>query len=121
MVLVIEGASDEEINANAPSVLSTEDLARLAIDKAQHEGLRIKEAITRCRTAPCRTASRCMQPYWRSKTSKAEPIEGSGQAAAPETVGPEAEPAAGPARSDSNASRESNSTFSACFTPGPPA
>ena len=46
MVLVIEGASDEEINANAPSVLSTEDLARLAIDKAQHEGLRIKEAIT---------------------------------------------------------------------------
>ena len=46
MVLVIEGASDEEINANAPSVLSTENLARLAIDKAQHEGLRIKEAIT---------------------------------------------------------------------------
>ena len=123
MVLVIEGASDEEINANAPSVLSTEDLARLAIDKACASRRPSPRWLpsTRCRTAPCRTASRCMQPYWRSKTSKAEPIEGSGQAAAPETVGPEAEPAAGPARSDSNASRESNSTFSACFTPGPPA
>ena len=47
MGLVVEGASDEEINANAPSVLSTEDLARLSIDKAEQEGLRIKEAITR--------------------------------------------------------------------------
>ncbi|MBT1181341.1 16S rRNA (cytidine(1402)-2'-O)-methyltransferase [Bifidobacterium sp. CP2] len=46
MVLVIAGASDEEANAAAPSTLSVEDLAVLAIDRALEDGLRIKEAIT---------------------------------------------------------------------------
>ena len=47
MVLVIEGASDEEVNENTPNVLSIEELAELAAAKAKDEGLRIKEAITR--------------------------------------------------------------------------
>ncbi|MBT1173109.1 16S rRNA (cytidine(1402)-2'-O)-methyltransferase [Bifidobacterium sp. MA2] len=46
MVLVVAGASDEEASAAAPSALSTEDLARLAIDRALEDGLRIKEAIS---------------------------------------------------------------------------
>ena len=46
MVLVVAGASDEEAAAVAPSTLSVEDLAVLAIDRALEDGLRIKEAIT---------------------------------------------------------------------------
>ena len=46
MVLVVAGASDEEATAAAPSTLSIEDLARLAIDRALEDGLRIKEAIS---------------------------------------------------------------------------
>ncbi|KFI95725.1 16S rRNA (cytidine(1402)-2'-O)-methyltransferase [Bifidobacterium stellenboschense] len=46
MVLVVAGASDEEAAAVAPSALSIEDLAVLAIDRALEDGLRIKEAIT---------------------------------------------------------------------------
>ncbi|NEG55237.1 16S rRNA (cytidine(1402)-2'-O)-methyltransferase [Bifidobacterium platyrrhinorum] len=46
MVLVVAGASDEEAAAVAPSSLSVEDLAVLAIDRALEDGLRIKEAIT---------------------------------------------------------------------------
>lgn len=45
MVLVIEGASDNEAIAAAPSSLSTEDLAVLAIDRALEDGVRIKDAI----------------------------------------------------------------------------
>ena len=40
MVLVIEGASDEEVNENTPNVLSIEELAELAAAKAKDEGLR---------------------------------------------------------------------------------
>ena len=45
MVLVIGGASDEEAEAAAPSSLSVEDMAVLAIDRALEDGLRIKDAI----------------------------------------------------------------------------
>lgn len=45
MVLVIGGASDEEAEAAAPSSLSIEDMAVLAIDRALEDGLRIKDAI----------------------------------------------------------------------------
>ena len=46
MVLVVAGASDEEATAAAPSTLTTEELAVLAIDRALEDGLRIKEAIS---------------------------------------------------------------------------
>ena len=46
MVLVIGGASDDEAQAAAPSTLSVEDLAVLAIDRALEDGLRIKDAIS---------------------------------------------------------------------------
>lgn len=45
MVLVIGGASNEEAEAAAPSTLSVEDMAVLAIDRALEDGLRIKDAI----------------------------------------------------------------------------
>ena len=45
MVLVIGGASSEEAEAAAPSTLSVEDMAVLAIDRALEDGLRIKDAI----------------------------------------------------------------------------
>lgn len=45
IVLVLAGASDEEAEAAAPSSLSVEDLAVLAVDRALEDGLRIKEAI----------------------------------------------------------------------------
>ncbi|XDS44414.1 16S rRNA (cytidine(1402)-2'-O)-methyltransferase [Bifidobacterium aquikefiricola] len=45
MVLVIEGASEDEAIAAAPSSLSVEDLAVLAIDRALEDGIRIKDAI----------------------------------------------------------------------------
>lgn len=45
IVLVIAGASHEEALAADSSVLSTLELAELAISRAQQEGLRIKEAI----------------------------------------------------------------------------
>ena len=45
MVLVIGGASNEEAEAAAPSTLSVDDMAVLAIDRALEEGLRIKDAI----------------------------------------------------------------------------
>ncbi|PWG65955.1 16S rRNA (cytidine(1402)-2'-O)-methyltransferase [Bifidobacterium callitrichidarum] len=45
MVLVIGGASDEEAEAAAPSSLSIEDMAVLAIDRALEDGIRIKDAI----------------------------------------------------------------------------
>ena len=43
MVLVIGGASSEEAEAAAPSTLSVEDMAVLAIDRALEDGLRMKE------------------------------------------------------------------------------
>ena len=46
IVLVIEGASEQEAQASSPSALSVEDMAVLAIDRALEDGLRIKEAIT---------------------------------------------------------------------------
>ena len=45
MVLVIGGASSEEAEAAAPSTLSVEDMAVLAIDRALEDGLRMKDAI----------------------------------------------------------------------------
>ncbi|KFJ00812.1 Tetrapyrrole (Corrin/Porphyrin) methylase [Bifidobacterium porcinum] len=45
IVLVIEGASDDEARDSAPSALSVEDLAVLSIDRAREDGLRIKDAI----------------------------------------------------------------------------
>ncbi|QSP97938.1 16S rRNA (cytidine(1402)-2'-O)-methyltransferase [Bifidobacterium longum subsp. infantis] len=45
MVLVIGGASNEEAEAAAPSTLSVDDMAVLAIDRALEDGLRIKDAI----------------------------------------------------------------------------
>lgn len=45
IVLVIEGASDDEVRDSAPSALSVEDLAVLSIDRAREDGLRIKDAI----------------------------------------------------------------------------
>ncbi|PLS31809.1 uroporphyrin-III C/tetrapyrrole (Corrin/Porphyrin) methyltransferase [Bifidobacterium margollesii] len=45
IVLVIAGASEDEAREMAPSSLSVEDLAVLAIDRALEDGLRIKEAI----------------------------------------------------------------------------
>lgn len=45
IVLVIEGASDDEARDSAPSALSAEDLAVLSIDRAREDGLRIKDAI----------------------------------------------------------------------------
>ncbi|MFT9009690.1 MAG: 16S rRNA (cytidine(1402)-2'-O)-methyltransferase [Bifidobacterium sp.] len=45
MVLVIAGASEDEAMAAAPSNLSAEDLAVLAIDRALEDGIRIKDAI----------------------------------------------------------------------------
>lgn len=46
IVLVIAGASDEEVQAES-SELSIDLLAKLAIDCAETEGLRIKDAITK--------------------------------------------------------------------------
>lgn len=46
MVLVIAGASDEEVTAASPATLSIEDLAALAMERSEAEGLRIKDAIT---------------------------------------------------------------------------
>ena len=46
MVLVIAGASEEEADAAAPATLSIEDLAVLAVDRAQEDNLRIKDAIS---------------------------------------------------------------------------
>ena len=45
IVLVIAGASEQEAQAAAPSSLSVEDVAILAIDRALEDGLRIKDAI----------------------------------------------------------------------------
>lgn len=45
IVLVIAGASEDEARELAPSSLSVEDLAVLAIDRALEDGLRIKDAI----------------------------------------------------------------------------
>ena len=45
IVLVIAGASEDEAREFAPSSLSVEDLAVLAIDRALEDGLRIKDAI----------------------------------------------------------------------------
>ena len=46
MVLVVAGATADEVQAAAPSALSIEDLAVLSIDRALEDGLRIKEAIS---------------------------------------------------------------------------
>lgn len=46
MVLVIAGASDEEVTAASPAALSVEDLAALAMERSESEGVRIKDAIT---------------------------------------------------------------------------
>ena len=46
MVLVIDGASEEEADAAAPATLSIEDLAVLSVDRAQEDNLRIKDAIS---------------------------------------------------------------------------
>ena len=46
LVLVLAGANEQEAEAAAPSNLSVEDMAVLAIDRALEDGLRIKEAIT---------------------------------------------------------------------------
>ena len=46
MVLVIAGASEEEVDAAAPATLSIEDLAVLSVDRAQEDNLRIKDAIS---------------------------------------------------------------------------
>lgn len=45
MVLVVGGTSNEEAEAAAPSTLSVDDMAVLAIDRALEDGLRIKDAI----------------------------------------------------------------------------
>lgn len=45
MVLVIGGASADEIQSVTPSTLSVSDLAVLAVDRAREDGLRIKDAI----------------------------------------------------------------------------
>ena len=45
MVLVIGGASDEEANAAAPDALTVDQLAALALRRADDEGLRVKDAI----------------------------------------------------------------------------
>lgn len=46
MVLVIDGASEEEADAAALATLSIEDLAVLSVDRAQEDNLRIKDAIS---------------------------------------------------------------------------
>ncbi len=46
IVLVIGGASDDEVKSESTD-LSVEALAKLSLDCAQNEGLRIKEAITK--------------------------------------------------------------------------
>ena len=46
MVLVIAGASSDEVQSVAPNALSVEDFAVLSIDRALEDGLRIKEAIS---------------------------------------------------------------------------
>ena len=46
IVLVIQGASDEEAQVALPSQLSVQELAVLAADRALEDGLRIKDAIT---------------------------------------------------------------------------
>lgn len=47
MVLVVAGASDDEAMAAAPAVLSIEELAALAVERARTDNLRVKEAISR--------------------------------------------------------------------------
>ena len=70
MVLVIGGASDEEAEAAAPATLSIDDLAVLAIDRAWRMACASKTRSRRwspnirCRMARCRTASRCIRPFW---------------------------------------------------------
>lgn len=45
IVLVVAGASEQEARDLAPAALSVEDLANLAIGRADDEGLRVKDAI----------------------------------------------------------------------------
>lgn len=45
IVLVLAGASAEDVNEASPEVLTAEQLARLAQERAQSEGVRIKDAI----------------------------------------------------------------------------
>lgn len=47
IVLVLAGASDDEAAQAAPSVLSVQELAALAVERAKAENLRIKDAIAR--------------------------------------------------------------------------
>ena len=45
IVLVLAGASAEDVNEASPEVLTAEQLARLAQERAKSEGVRIKDAI----------------------------------------------------------------------------
>lgn len=45
IVLVVDGASEDEADAAVSSALSIDDLAVLSIDRAREDGLRIKDAI----------------------------------------------------------------------------